>query len=73
MIQRNPVVSSNISEVAHNPDTQEMEVKFANGNTYIYSGVSAQKYNQLLLAPSVGQFFHTNIRASHPSRQGEFE
>jgi hypothetical protein len=59
------VVSSNISELAHDPETNTLGVKFKNGGTYYYQGVDATKYNALLKADSIGKHLHEHIKGKH--------
>jgi len=37
-------------------------VEFKAGGVYVYDGVPESEYWQLLLAPSVGSYFHRRIR-----------
>lgn len=65
MIAHQPVKSSNVKSVGFDPDTQTLEVSFSHGGTYRYEGVSPQKYQELMAAPSVGKHIHTHIKGSH--------
>lgn len=64
-----PVKSSNIAAVGHDPETQELHVKFHSGAVHAYSGVSAEKHQALLAASSIGSHFHKNILKAHKSRK----
>lgn len=64
------VTSSNIHSIGHDPETQELHVKFKSGATHAYSGVSEAEHAALMGAESVGSHFHKNIR-SRPSRKVE--
>ena len=68
-IQRMPVVSSNVSSVGYDPDTQTLEVEFNTGSVYSYEGVPQAEYDNLLSAQSVGSYFARNIRNVYRARQ----
>ncbi|MFA6325415.1 MAG: KTSC domain-containing protein [Candidatus Paceibacterota bacterium] len=55
-IKHFPVVSSNIHSVGHNKDTRTLEIKFKNGSTYSYRGVSRIMYEGIFKAESPGAF-----------------
>lgn len=61
-MKRQPVTSSNIVSVGHDPEKDELHVEFRGGNVYIYSGVDADKHAAMMKADSVGGFFHANIK-----------
>lgn len=61
-MDRKPVKSSNIVSVGHSPQTNEMEIEFANGGVYHYAGVPAHIHDALVNAESVGSHFHKHIR-----------
>lgn len=69
MMQRQPVNSSNLAAVGYDPDAQVLEIEFKNGGIYDYYGVPAGLYEQLLAAPSLGSFFHHNIRDAFPTER----
>lgn len=58
-----PVQSSNIRAVGWNDGV--LHVEFSNGKRFSYSGVSAQDYDELTNAKSVGSFFASRIRTKH--------
>lgn len=62
---RTPVASTSITEVGHDPITNTLEVKFANGGIYSYDGVTAAHYDALLKAPSLGKHFQAHIRGAN--------
>lgn len=64
-MNRKPVASSNIKSIGHDPDKNELEVEFNGGAAYRYSDVSADKYQKLLNADSLGKHFHAHIRNQH--------
>jgi hypothetical protein len=43
-------------------DTQNLELHFSDGTSYLYSGVAPKLYQDLLLADSKGSFFNRYIR-----------
>lgn len=64
-----PVSSSSISHVGHDPQTQTLTVKFANGGLYHYDGVPASEHDALMSAPSVGKHFAERIRNKYSARK----
>lgn len=57
--------SSNITVVGHN-QRDKLLVRFRSGGAYLYAGVSLQLAEEMVLAPSVGRFFHKHIRGAFP-------
>lgn len=71
MITREPVASSNVASIGYDEPTETLEVEFLNGTVYQYFNVGADLYQQILAAPSKGQFLNTYIRNAYPySRVG---
>ena len=64
-----PVESSNVAEVGHDPITNTLRVKFKSGGTYEYHGVSAQKHQALLSADSIGAHLARHIKPHHETRK----
>lgn len=64
---RIPVSSSNIKSVGYDPVKKTLQVEFQSGAVHSYADVPANLYSHLLAAPSVGHFFHANIRDRFPS------
>ena len=58
-----PVKSSQIDSVGHSGDT--LAVKFKNGGTYHYHGVSADQFAALQKAESCGSYLHSQIKPKH--------
>ncbi len=56
------VVSSNVSSIGYDPSTQTLEVEFLSGSVYQYYGVPKQIYDEIMRAPSKGQFLHTYVK-----------
>lgn len=57
-----PVKSSNIGSVGYHQDTSTMAIKFNNGGTYHFKGVTPEKYQDFISAESVGRFFLAEIK-----------
>ena len=68
-IQMNPVKSSNIAEIGHDPETSTMHVTFSNGTTYAYDGVSADDHAAFAGSDSPGSHFAKNIRGKFEGRK----
>lgn len=60
-----PVTSSTISHIGHDPNLNRLTIKFHNGGTYSYDGVSADEHKALLNAPSVGKHFAAHVRPKY--------
>ncbi len=70
-MNRDPVASSNITSIGYDEGSQTLEIEFNNGAIYQYYNVSAALFDQLMQAPSKGQFLHAYIRNAYPfSRVG---
>lgn len=70
-MNRHQVASSNIRAIGYDTTTQTLEVEFFSGWVYQYYGVSEFLYQQLMCAPSKGQFLNQNIKNAFPySRVG---
>jgi hypothetical protein len=68
---RDPVASKNIASMGYDPDTETLEVEFGSGAVYQYYNVGRAIYEQLMAAPSKGQFLNTYIKNAYPfSRVG---
>lgn len=55
--------SSQIEAIGHQGTT--LAVKFKNGGTYHYSGVSAAQFEELKTAESVGSHLHKHFTGKH--------
>lgn len=62
------VYSSNVRQVGYDPETSEILVKWKNGKTSAYAGVSEDKAIEVANAPSVGGIIHSEIRDAYPHR-----
>lgn len=59
--------SSNLREVGFDAEANQLEIVFADGGRYRYSGVPEAVYQGLLRAPSAGRYFNQNIRDVYPN------
>ncbi|MCQ0971020.1 KTSC domain-containing protein [Paracoccus sp. TK19116] len=68
---RDPVSSSNIASIGYDSDSETLEIEFTNGSIYQYFNVPSGLHEQLMAAPSKGQFLNLYIRNAYPySRVG---
>lgn len=65
-MRKRRVESTNLAAVGYDARTRTLEVEFVNGRVYQYHGVPDSVREQLLRAPSKGQFFNAHIRNSYP-------
>ncbi len=65
-MQRVPVSSSNLRSIGYDPITYTLEIEFHSGGIYQYTNVPQTIYQQLMAAPSLGKYFHANIRNMYP-------
>lgn len=61
-MQMKEVKSSSISHVGHDPATNQLTVRFTNGGTYIYDGVTTEDHKALMESESIGKHFGQHIR-----------
>ena len=66
-INMQPVKSSQIETIGHDPDTVTMAVKFKSGAVYHYSGVDAAIFANMCEAESVSEYFNKYIKP-YPDR-----
>lgn len=64
-IDMQPVSSSNVAAVGHDPRNNTLRVSFKNGGTYSYGGVSAAQHKALMSADSVGAHLAAHIKPKH--------
>lgn len=64
---RQPVQSSNLKSVGHDPHTNTLEVEFANGRVYSYGNVNVDEYAAMLGAKSIGSHFSSIIKPVKPA------
>lgn len=60
------VTSSNIESVGYEPGEQRLRIIFHRGGAYDYVGVSAQVFESLIQAPSVGKHFIAHVKDVYP-------
>lgn len=60
------VASSNIASIGYDPDSETLEIEFSNGSIYQYFNVPFSLNEQLMVAPSKGQFLNVYIRNAYP-------
>ncbi len=61
-MQRQSVVSSEMSSVGYHPPSGILEIEFKSGAIYQYFIVPKKIYDGLIVAESKGSFFAQNIR-----------
>lgn len=64
--QYSPKESSMIKNLRYNFDNNVLKVEFNNGGMYEYSGVTAELYEGLCSAESVGKYFNEKIKNTYP-------
>jgi hypothetical protein len=70
-MNRQIVSSSNLLSVGYDPASQTLEVEFKNGSVYQYYNVGQSTRDELMAAPSKGQFLAYQIKPFFPySRVG---
>ena len=62
MVEMTYVDSSNIEAVGHDPEAQELYVRFLTGDTYAYHGVPVEVYDELMASPSKGSYLNRMIK-----------
>jgi hypothetical protein len=63
-IELHEVISSNISKIGYDAESQTLYIRFKGGSLWKYWPVPAKKYQEFSEASSVGQYFARNIRAN---------
>lgn len=61
-MERTPVSSSSIRSLGFDPETGVCEVEYQNGVVYQASGMTAEQFQAILAAESVGSYYARNIR-----------
>ncbi len=64
-----PVKSSAIKAIGHDAANNELHVEYSSGETYAFSGVTAEHHNDLMAAPSIGRHMQANINGLFQSRK----
>ncbi len=63
-MRRQPVTSTNLSEVGYDDERRVLEVLFSNGHVYQYFDVPMAIYQELMRAGSIGQYLNANIKGA---------
>lgn len=61
-MQYTAVASSSIAAVGYDPASAVLAIRFHNGAEYHYFAVPKTLFEGLLTAPSVGGYYHENVR-----------
>jgi len=69
MPEMTAVDSSNLESVGYDEANRELYVRFLDNQTYVYSEVPPQLYEELLQAPSKGSFLNRAIKGAYIYRQ----
>lgn len=75
MIQLTPVISSNIEAIGFDPASSSLFIEFKpstaldpttgaprRGKVIVYRGMTKELFDRFLTSPSVGKFYHAEIR-----------
>lgn len=65
----NSIPSKGISFFGSNPKSGSLFVQFANGGTYIYTGVTPEVRKEMFSATSLGGYVSKNIVGKFPSEK----
>jgi hypothetical protein len=57
--------SSHIAEAEYERDTKTLTVTFQDGSTFAYRGVPVEVWGGMQTTPSVGSFFHRQIKGRY--------
>ncbi len=68
-MKRTPVRSSNIAAIGFEESVAILEIEFHSGAVYQYTGVPVNIYDALMSAPSIGSYFHQNIKSVYPYKK----
>ena len=68
-MERKRVNASNIRSVGYDARNRVLEIEFANGGIFQYTGVSDEVHRRLMSAPSPGSYFHDNIEESFTAKR----
>jgi len=64
-MKREPIDSSSARSVGYDPEREILEVEYPDGDVYRYFEVEAQKYADLRMAPSFGEYLNHHIKPFH--------
>lgn len=65
IMRRDPVTSTNISEIGYDQPSQTLEVMFRNGGVYQYFDIPRHEYDNLLRAASIGEYLNRSIKGRY--------
>lgn len=65
IMQRIPVVSSNIRAIGYEEPSRVLEVEFTSGDVYRYFDVPEYLHRGLMIASSKGNFLNENIKYNY--------
>lgn len=57
-----PPASSHIAAITYDPDVENMDVEFTNGESYTYFNVPVAQYRNWCAAGGSGVYFHRHIK-----------
>ena len=66
VIHFEPPKSAHVRHLAYDPDTQTLQVTFANGATYRHFKVPPHVFATMTRQSSVGTYYHSVIRRHYP-------
>lgn len=72
-MERKNVKSSNIAAIGYNKNAKVLEIEFKHGGIYYYVDVPQNAADGIVNAPSIGKFFHANIRNGFKCTPGEWK
>jgi len=61
--------STNIAAVGYDQEKKVLGIRFNSGGTYHYAGVPEELYESFKKSPSLGRFFHANIKNNYKHRK----
>lgn len=64
-----PVESSWIINLMHNRPNKVLTMRLSNGRAYAIDGISRTTFEKWTKSPSIGQFFHNNIKQKYTLRR----
>lgn len=71
LTDRTSVASSNVASIGYDEASETLEVEFHRGGIYQYYNVPRVIFDEMMAAPSIGQFVHSRLKNVYPfSRVG---
>jgi hypothetical protein len=68
-VDRIAVISTDIAAIGYDSTSRVLEIEFRQGRLYQYSDVPPTIYEELLITPSKGSFFHGAIKDRYPCKR----